>query len=174
MITDQQISIQSEIDHCNHHTQLFTPSDLDMMVGQGSLQKFQKTEFDVCNETTLQGTKRLWDSGRFSKIAALNFASARNPGGGFRSGSEAQEESLARNTALYSSLLTAGKYYEYHRHQHSGLYSHHMILSPACLSFRNDDASLISNYPATFITSPASNAQGCFILKICLGKTSIF
>jgi uncharacterized protein (TIGR02452 family) len=157
-VAGHRVSIRSEIDRCNQQTQLFSPADLDKLVGQVSPQLSQTTTFQVRNETTLQGAQRLWETGHYSKIAALNFASAKNPGGGFRSGSEAQEESLARNSALYSSLLMAPSYYEYHRAHRSALYSHHMILSPGCPVFRNDDGALIPSYPITFITSPAPNA----------------
>ncbi len=157
-IAGQKLSIRSEIDRCNQQTQLFSPKDLDKLVGQVPPQPAQTNEFQVRNETTLQGAKRLWQTGQYSKMAALNFASAKNPGGGFLSGSEAQEESLARNSALYSSLLMAPSYYEYHRAQRSALYSHHMILSPDCPVFRDDDGGLIPSYPITFITSPAPNA----------------
>jgi uncharacterized protein (TIGR02452 family) len=157
-VAGHRISIRSEIDRCNQQTQLFSPADLDELVSQAAPRSTQTTTFQVRNETTLQGTQRLWETSRYGKIAALNFASAKNPGGGFRSGSEAQEESLARNSALYSSLLMAPSYYEYHRAQGSALYSHHLILSPDCPVFRDDHGVLIPSYPVTFITSPAPNA----------------
>jgi uncharacterized protein (TIGR02452 family) len=157
-VAGKTVSIQSEIDRCTQQTQLFTPDDLESLVDRDLPSVARTTEFQVRNETTLQGAKRLWETGRFAKIAALNFASAKNPGGGFRSGSEAQEESLARNTALYSSLLMAPSYYDYHREQRSALYSHHMVLSPDCPVFRDEEGSLIPSYPVTFITSPAPNA----------------
>jgi len=39
------------------------------------------------------------------KTLCLNFASAKNAGGGFLGGSQAQEESLARSSALYATLM---------------------------------------------------------------------
>ncbi|CAF1474945.1 unnamed protein product [Adineta steineri] len=39
------------------------------------------------------------------RIGILNFASAKNPGGDFLRGSNAQEESLARSSSLYSVLF---------------------------------------------------------------------
>lgn len=115
--------------------------------------------YQVANETTLAGARRLASSARFSQVAVLNFASAVNPGGGFLSGSQAQEESLARSSALHASLLRAPDYYEFHRQQSSFLYSDRMILSPNCPVFRDDDGVLLPEpYLVTFITSPAPNA----------------
>jgi uncharacterized protein (TIGR02452 family) len=89
----------------------------------------------------------------------LNFASARNPGGGFQNGSQAQEESLARSSALYPSLREAPDFYAAHRASPSLLYSDRMILSPDCPVFRHDDGRLLeSPYRVTFLTSAAPNA----------------
>src|SRR5258708_3096150 len=57
---------------------------------------------EVTHESTLVAA-RLAGPG----AATLVFASARNPGGGFLRGTVAQEESLARSSALYPTLLTA-------------------------------------------------------------------
>lgn len=105
------------------------------------------------------GAERLAKSQQFQKIGVLNFASAKNPGGGFLSGAQAQEESLARSSALYKSLLKCPNYYEYHRSQKSLLYSDRMIYSPNCPVFRKDDGTLLEEpYLVDFITSPAPNA----------------
>jgi uncharacterized protein (TIGR02452 family) len=116
------------------------------------------TTFEIVNETTLAGIARLLTCG-CGPVAALNFASAKNPGGGFLNGSQAQEESLARSSALHASLLRAWEFYERHRASPTLLYSDAMILSPHCPIFRDDDGMLLEQCRlASFITSAAPNA----------------
>ena len=77
-----------------------------------------------------------------NKIGILNFASAKHPGGGFLSGAQAQEESLARSSTLYPSLAseTAEPFYTMHRHDpQAGYYSHSIIYSPNVLLLRDDE-----------------------------------
>ena len=93
-----------------------------------------QTSVEVTGETTLQAAARLSE---FHPLC-LNFASAKNPGGGFLSGSQAQEESLARS---------------------SGLYSDYMAYSPSVPIFRRDDGVLLETpFQASFVTAPAVNA----------------
>jgi uncharacterized protein (TIGR02452 family) len=68
------------------------------------------TEFELANETTLQGAARLVESRKYQRTGVLNFASAKHPGGGFLGGAKAQEESLARSSGLYYSLLRCPGY----------------------------------------------------------------
>src|SRR4051812_40037332 len=70
------------------------------------------TAFDVSNETTLSAGRRLVDRFGPDRVAMLNFASAKSPGGGFLGGSQAQEESLARASALYPCLNGHMTYYD--------------------------------------------------------------
>jgi len=107
----------------------------------------------VTNESTLDAARRLGGD-----VAALNFASARSPGGGFLNGAQAQEESLARASALYPCLLAAGDYYAYHRAHPDLVYTDRVIYSPAVPVFKDDDGTLLpAPYPVSFLTAAAPN-----------------
>jgi uncharacterized protein (TIGR02452 family) len=56
------------------------------------------TGIELVNATTLEAARALAVKGH--RVAAMNFASAKNPGGGFLTGARAQEESLARASGL--------------------------------------------------------------------------
>ncbi|MEE6257629.1 TIGR02452 family protein [Plantactinospora sonchi] len=108
---------------------------------------------EVTNETTLAATRRLGGD-----LACLVFASARNPGGGFRNGAQAQEESVARGSGLYACLQAAWDFYAAHRADPDLGYSDRVIYSPAVPVFRDDDGEpLAAPYPVSFLTSAAPN-----------------
>jgi uncharacterized protein (TIGR02452 family) len=159
--TGRRVDIAGELAACVDSTKCYEP-DLLSQIQQEILSNtvsFSDSEFEVRNETTLTGTERLAKSQQFQKIGVLNFASAKNPGGGFLKGAQAQEESLARSSALYSSLLRCPEYYDFHRSHSSLLYSDRIIYSPGCPVFRRDDGTLLEQpYLVDFITSPAPNA----------------
>ena len=116
------------------------------------------TKLEVTGETTIAALKRLYST-QGGHLACLNFASARNPGGGFLGGSEAQEESLARSSALFPCLLAAPEYYERNRACRTALYLDLAIWSPAVPFFRDDSGSLLDEpFRASVITAPAPNA----------------
>ncbi|MEB4591382.1 TIGR02452 family protein [Candidatus Thiothrix sp. Deng01] len=154
-VTDK-ISIQPQLEACVQNTRLYTPETLANLPNPTVI---HHTVIEVINETTLQGAKRLYDNRKSSRIAVLNFASAKNAGGGFLGGSQAQEESLARSSGLYASLQHCPAYYDYHRQQsRTLLYSDHMIYSPACPVFKQDDGAVLPElYYVDFITSAAPN-----------------
>lgn len=115
-----------------------------------------ETIIEVVNETSLNAVARLYQ--QYGEVCCLNFASAKNPGGGFLGGSQAQEESLARSSGLYASLNNVPAYYQTHRALRSGFYTDNMIYSPRVPVFRDDYANLLQeSYPCSFITSPAVN-----------------
>lgn len=117
------------------------------------------TSFKVSNETTLAAGHRLVSQHGADRVAALNFASAKTPGGGFLGGSQAQEESLARASALCACLENHMAYYDANRASSSPLYTDHMIVSPRVPVFRDDNERLLEEpWEVTLITAPAPNA----------------
>lgn len=116
-----------------------------------------KTLFEVHNETTLTACERL--SKQENRIFCLNFASAKNAGGGFLGGAQAQEETLARTSGLYPCLLKyQNEFYHYHKTITDCYYSDNMIYSPDVPVFKNDDGDLLENYyKISFLTSAAVN-----------------
>lgn len=117
----------------------------------------KQTKFEVTTETSLEACKRLLAFNQ--KIFCLNFASAKNPGGGFLGGSQAQEESLARSSGLYPCIAQMNEMYESNKKYKSCLYLDDMIYSPDVPVLRQDDGTLLETpYLVSFLTSPAVNA----------------
>ena len=145
------VQLRHAVEESVEATRLYTPDEPPRPASPGALE----TAIEVRNETTLAGARRLYEA--TGRVAALNFASAKNPGGGFRGGSEAQEESLARSSGLFPTL-DGSPYYEVHRAKRDPVYTDHLIVSPDVPVFRGDDgARLETPWPCTFVTSPAVN-----------------
>ncbi len=108
---------------------------------------------EVSNESTLAGGRRLGPG-----TAVLVFASARNPGGGFHTGARAQEEDMARASALHACLTTAPEFYAHHRREPDLRYSDRVIYSPDVPVFRDDSGALLDQpYGLSMITAAAPN-----------------
>lgn len=92
-------------------------------------------------------------------LLVLNFASARNPGGGFLNGAKAQEEDLCRCSGLYPTLLEHPTYYRVNRAQKSMLYTDHTIYSPRVPFFRTAGTGPLLEEPflASVVSAPAPN-----------------
>jgi uncharacterized protein (TIGR02452 family) len=119
----------------------------------------QETRFEVTGETSTQAGQRLVLREGAAGVAILNFASARNPGGGYLGGARAQEEDLCRSSALYTTLLEARDYYEAHRANRDTRYSHRVIFSPGVPVYRDGATRLLdAPYQVSYLTSPAPNA----------------
>lgn len=99
-----------------------------------------------------------------SRTGVLNFASATKPGGGFKNGAEAQEESLARSSTLYHTLVTdeGMKFYKLHKSEsaqnEAAYYSHAIIYSPSVTVFRDDDGEWTYPFDIDVISCAAVNA----------------
>jgi len=116
------------------------------------------TTIAVTAESTLAALRRL-AARPGGHLACLNFASAKHPGGGFLGGAQAQEESLARASALYPCQLAQPAHYEKNRAHASCLYLDLALWSPHVPFFR-DDAGAWLERPvlASVITCAAPNA----------------
>ena len=150
-----RISIGEELERAKRATVLYSP---EKPPAGKRTDRTAQTRIEVRNETAFAALARLSSLGN-SHLACLNFASAKNPGGGFLNGSLAQEEALACASGLYPCLLTAPEYYERNRSNRSALYLDLTIFSPHVPFFRDDAGSLIEKpILASVITSPAPNA----------------
>lgn len=121
----------------------------------------------MTNETTLECMKRLHDNDTYGKVAVLNFASAKNPGGGLHRGSWEQEENLAAATGILSCLSTdqVQPFYEFHKTMSKPgkgkgpmLFSSTMVYSPDVPVFRDSNMKLLGRpYTCSFISSCCVN-----------------
>lgn len=157
----REVSIADDMARCYEGTRLFWPDDLSELIKNVRIEHRPPSEraiVELANETTLAGVAAIRRE-TVGVVGALNFASAKNPGGGFLSGSQAQEESLARSSALYGSLMREWSYYELHRAMTSPVYTDALILSPGCPVFR-EDCGKLKREPerVTFISGAAPNA----------------
>lgn len=113
-------------------------------------------QIEVTAESTFEAVQR--HSGFESHVGCLNFASAKNPGGGFLNGSQAQEEAHARSSGLYPTLLANRDYYDRNRSNDSSIYLDLLILSPYVPFLRDDEGQLLDNPVfASVVTAPAPN-----------------
>ncbi|MCM2430271.1 TIGR02452 family protein [Streptomyces sp. RKAG337] len=136
-------------------TRLFGPEPVDVPPPSGPP---AATAFGVTGESSLQAARRLTDSSD-GPVAVLNFSSARNPGGGYLNGAQAQEESLCRASALYTCVVSTPDFYAVHRADRDPFYTDRVVHSPAVPVFRDDRGALLEEpYEAGFLTSPAPNA----------------
>ena len=115
------------------------------------------TRYQVANETTLVAARRLLAQGH-TDVLCLNFASARNPGGGFLGGAEAQEENLAKSSGLYPCIAQMSAMYEANRQMRSCFYHDDMIYSPLVPVFRDDQYQYLDQpCLVSMVTAPAVN-----------------
>lgn len=139
-------------------THLYTPTDSDALLNQlPAPTRSLSSQVEVTTESTLEAVYRLLGKGHHD-VLALNFASAKNAGGGFLGGSQAQEESLARSTGLYPCLMEVPEYYQINRQTKSCFYTDHMIYSPQVPLLKDDKGTYRPTLQlASFITAPAVN-----------------
>ncbi|MFN0252272.1 MAG: TIGR02452 family protein [Kofleriaceae bacterium] len=117
------------------------------------------TKFAVVAESTNQAIARLLSTPSPGHVCAMNFASAKTPGGGWRGGARAQEESIARASALVACLESQPSYYARNRAMKSAMYLDLVMFSPYVPFFRDDDGTWLEKpLLASIITVAAPNA----------------
>ena len=150
-----RVSIAADAARARAGTRLYRPTDVVAPArGDGP-----PPRIEVWPEKTGAAARRLFAEEGIDDVALLNFASAKNPGGGFLGGAKAQEEDLSRCSTLYRCLLEAPEYYAANRAHGSLLYTDHVIYSPRVPFFRDESLELLERpFVASVITAPAPNA----------------
>lgn len=162
------VSMAGLVENAASKTALFRPGELDFFASKQSDGK--KPKIEITPETTGAAARRLYCEEKQTHIAALNYASAKNPGGGFLRGAKAQEEDLARCSALYLCQITKPDYYAENRAFPSTLYTDHLIYSPDVPFFRDENHELLEEpFLLSVITSPAPNAGEALLDNPTLG-----
>lgn len=144
---------------------LFSPAEgANILENYGACPRCPQPETRVENISAVGAVRMLAAEGK-TAIGVLNFASAKNPGGGFLNGAMAQEESLAVSSTLYPTLTAHEEYYRENRARRSMMYLDFAIYSPDVLFFR-DEAFRLTKTPvkASVLTLPAVN-MGQVLLK---------
>ncbi|MYS33048.1 uncharacterized protein (TIGR02452 family) [Streptomyces sp. KhCrAH-43] len=153
-VNGREISIEKDVAAALAGTRLYGPDPVPVAV----LDRDRTPVIEVTGESSLEAAARMTRE-RPGRIAVLNYASARNPGGGYLNGAQAQEEALCRASALYATLLRVPGFYAHHRAERSVFYTDRVIHSPGVPVFRDDRGRLLDTpYTVGFLTSPAPNA----------------
>ncbi|MCL1874089.1 MAG: TIGR02452 family protein [Clostridiales bacterium] len=150
------VDISQDVSYANTHSVFISQSESDCRE-KSFTQKTGMMMLEFSNESTLSAIFYLQNP-EDKPLGVLNFASAKNPGGGFLSGAMAQEESLAAVSNLYDTLLQCPEYYEINKAHQSFRYTDCAIWSPDVVFFR-DEAGRFLRHPAkaSVLTLPAVN-----------------
>jgi len=155
----RRVDLEPALTRAIEETKLYTPQQASAALERLDPAPAHRPTIEGTDETTQVAARRLVESESIADLALLNFASARNPGGGFINGAKAQEEDLCRCSGLYPCLLAQRGYYEANRDHESTLYTDHLIYSPNVPWFRTrgrDQPDTV--FLASVITAPAPNA----------------
>lgn len=157
-IGDDLVDISQELAFSASNTHVLRgealePAITELLRGVGGV---SSGALEVTGEVSAEAARRLSSEGR---VALLNFASGRRPGGGFLNDARAQEEELCRCSGLYPTLLTQPEFYLDNR-MCSAIYTDQLIFSPQVPFFKVDSRmATIPYFLADVITMPAPNSK---------------
>ena len=156
----RRIQLKSDMERSVRQSILITPeqgAEILTRCETNLPRRAESLKQQVKNISTVDAVRRLAGEGR-DHIGVLNFASAKNPGGGFINGAMAQEESLAASSTLYKTLTAHEEYYRENRLQKSMMYTDYGIYSPDVTVFRDGGFCLVEDpVKASVLTLPAVN-----------------
>lgn len=153
-----KIVIEKELEESIKNTFTIVPNDWDAILKTPIENQFE-TEIVTKNCSTIEAIAQE----KSGKICVLNFASAKNPGGGFLGGASAQEESLARSSNLYETQIKDKTMYDFNRNQSSFLYSDYMIYSPNVLFWNDDNGDYFEKPLAAGVITAAAPNKGAML-----------
>jgi len=109
----RRVSIADSLKECLENRRCFVPDDLtrirDRISSCSKAGGINATTFIVENETSLAGAWSLHQEGNNRRVGVLNFASARNQGGGFLGGSQAQEERVWNAVPVFTRVYCSAR-----------------------------------------------------------------
>jgi uncharacterized protein (TIGR02452 family) len=134
------------------HTVLYDSREVQHTEGtkQGLVKVFNTNTFNAASTLVKEGYS----------VAALNMASGVSPGGGVVRGSNAQEESLCRESTLYPCLNTEPlwvNYYKYHKSLDGAAYTDAVIYTPGIMVLRRP------RFSVNIVSVAAPNLKRCTI-----------
>ncbi len=160
-LNNKKIDFEEQQRNSEKNSVLIHPNDFDELIKPKEALNL-KANIEITGEQTVEALFRLKHK---DKVGILNFASAKNPGGGFLNGANAQEESLALSSGLYLTLLENEEYYLENRKCEHMIYTDYMIYSPLVVFIRDKNLKLVENpITASVLTAPAVN-MGQVLLK---------
>ena len=164
-IHGKTMCLKATVERCIASTRFYAANDA-IPLQPSSDYFYPLTTVQVVQETSLEACRRIARVNGKDRVACLNFASAVEPGGMFRDGTNTQEDSLARASALFASLNsdTGRQMYLYNRQHHAihrGLYSDTILYSPDVPVFKDDNGNPEEPYLVSFITAAAVDRPLC-------------
>lgn len=135
-------------------TTYYTADELETKRTKLPLSEGRETRVEVVQKDVVQVIQQTK-----GKVAVLNFASAKNPGGGFLKGSSAQEESIARASDLYLYLKGQDAFYQNPKHHLNGLYDSDALYATDVTLLKDGNGNRIADKSFDVITSCAVNVQ---------------